>query len=69
MPGCRQVLAIAHRLATVIDYDQIVVLDRGSVAEAGTRGASSRGQGSRPAPLASRLHRTPTHFLLKLHRI
>jgi ABC-type transport system involved in Fe-S cluster assembly fused permease/ATPase subunit len=51
MPGCRQVLAIAHRLATVIDYDQIIMLDRGSVAEAGTRVASSRGQGGPPGPL------------------
>jgi hypothetical protein len=27
------------------------------------------GQGGRPAPLASRLHRIPTHFLLNLHGI
>ena len=29
------VLAIAHRLNTVIDYDWIIVLDRGIVAESG----------------------------------
>jgi hypothetical protein len=28
---------------------------------------SSRGQGGPPAPLASRFHRIPTHFLLNLH--
>ena len=27
------------------------------------------GQGGRPAPLASRLHTIPTHFLLNLHRV
>ena len=27
------------------------------------------GQGGRPAPLASRLHRIPTHFRLNLHGI
>ena len=27
------------------------------------------GQGGHPAPLASRLHRIPTHFLLSLHGI
>ena len=31
--------------------------------------AAKGGEGGRPAPLASRLHRVPTHFLLNLHGI
>ena len=30
------VLTIAHRLSTVLQYDRIVVLDKGTVAELGT---------------------------------
>ena len=33
----------------------------------GSRMLTQGGQGGRPAPLASRLHRIPTHFLLNLH--
>ena len=32
----RTTLTIAHRLSTVVDADQIIVLDQGSVAERGT---------------------------------
>jgi hypothetical protein len=34
-----------------------------------TRAANSRGQGGRPAPLACRFHRIPTHVPLNLHTI
>jgi alpha-galactosidase len=34
-----------------------------------SRDANSGGQGGRPAPLASRFHRIPTHFILNLHGV
>ncbi|HLE99920.1 MAG TPA: ABC transporter ATP-binding protein [Gaiellaceae bacterium] len=48
----RTTIAIAHRLSTVRDADQIVVLDRGRVAEIGTY-AELLGRGGRFAALVS----------------
>jgi ATP-binding cassette subfamily B protein len=49
----RTTIAIAHRLSTVRDADQIVVLDRGRVVEIGTYGELFA-QGGRFAELAAR---------------
>jgi ATP-binding cassette, subfamily B, bacterial len=49
----RTTIAIAHRLSTVRDADQIVVLDRGRVAEIGTH-AELLSAGGRYAALISR---------------
>ncbi len=49
----RTTIAIAHRLSTVRDADQIVVLDRGSVAEIGTH-EELLAAGGRYAALVSR---------------
>jgi ATP-binding cassette subfamily B protein len=49
----RTTIAIAHRLSTVEDADQIVVLDRGRVVEVGTYDELV-GAGGRFATLAAR---------------
>ena len=49
----RTTLAIAHRLSTVRDADQIVVLDRGRIVEVGTY-AELLARGGRFAELAVR---------------
>jgi ATP-binding cassette subfamily B protein len=41
----RTAIVIAHRLSTVVDADQIVVLDEGRVAERGTHGELLRANG------------------------
>ena len=41
----KTVLMVAHRLATIRDADQILVFDRGRLAESGTHEALLAGQG------------------------
>lgn len=39
------VLAIAHRIRTVLDYDKIIVLERGSIVEVGAPNELMRSHG------------------------
>ena len=48
----RTTVTIAHRLSTVRDADQIVVIDHGRILESGTHSALL-GQGGRYAALAA----------------
>jgi ABC-type multidrug transport system ATPase subunit len=64
----KTVVSISHRLSTIRDYDQIVVLDRGQVAQAGTydnlvaaegifRDLVHQEQGGAPKPVAPALRK------------
>jgi ATP-binding cassette subfamily B protein len=55
----RTTIVIAHRLSTVRDADQIIVLDRGRVAERGTH-VELLAQGGRYAALVARDSAVPT---------
>ncbi len=57
----RTTIAIAHRLSTVRDADQIVVLDRGHIVEVGTY-AELLARGGRFAALAARDDVLPEHI-------
>jgi ATP-binding cassette subfamily C (CFTR/MRP) protein 1 len=42
----RTIIAIAHRLDTVLDFDRVVVMDAGRIVEVGEPGALMRTHGS-----------------------
>lgn len=52
----RTTIVIAHRLATVTDADEILVLDQGRVAERGTHAQLLLAEGSRYANLWAKQH-------------
>ncbi|KAJ1679297.1 hypothetical protein EV182_002341 [Spiromyces aspiralis] len=43
----KTIVTIAHRLRTIIDYDMVVVMDRGRVVETGSPLVRKEGEGSR----------------------
>jgi ATP-binding cassette subfamily C (CFTR/MRP) protein 1 len=42
----RTIIAIAHRLDTILDFDRVVVMDAGCIAEVGEPGQLLKTQGS-----------------------
>jgi ABC-type multidrug transport system fused ATPase/permease subunit len=42
----RTIIAIAHRLDTILDFDRVVVMDSGRIAEVGPPGKLVRTEGS-----------------------
>jgi ATP-binding cassette subfamily C (CFTR/MRP) protein 1 len=42
----RTIIAIAHRLDTILDFDRVVVMDAGRIAEMGSPGALVQKEGS-----------------------
>lgn len=42
----RTIIAIAHRLDTIMDFDRVVVMDAGRIAEIGDPGALVQKEGS-----------------------
>ena len=42
----RTIIAIAHRLDTILDFDRVVVMDEGKIAEIGAPGELMRMKGS-----------------------
>ena len=42
----RTIIAIAHRLETILDFDRVVVMDAGRIAEIGAPSALVRKEGS-----------------------
>lgn len=42
----RTIIAIAHRLDTILDFDRVVVMDTGRIAEIGVPGTLMQTEGS-----------------------
>ena len=42
----RTIIAIAHRLDTILDFDRVVVMDAGKIAEIGDPGVLMQTEGS-----------------------
>ena len=56
MPNKYTVLTIAHRLDTIMDYDKVLVLDRGEAVEYGQPSVLIEDSASRFYGLVSRMH-------------